>query len=244
MGLKAKISRLLPRQPLSHLRRNVIELNSYRELQKIFAWQQEPLLDRPDIYDFEYVEDANERRVRDAESLALVMRNVRPSIALEIGTSNGMGTALMAANAPESNIYTVNIPPEEVLSGAGGTYTTIALEREKIGLEYRKRNFTNITQIYANTASWEPDFGPVGVAYIDGCHDSDFVYNDTRKILRRMEPGSFILWHDFNPELADKFEWIYTVCRGVDRLYRDGLIKGRMFHLRDSWVGIYKVGEV
>lgn len=139
--------------------------------------------------------------------------------------------------------FTVNIPPEEIVSGEGGKLTTVALEREKIGIAYRERNLGNITQIYANTAKWEPAIGDIDIAYIDGCHDTEFVYNDTHKILKYMKPGGFILWHDFNLELVKKYHWINSVCLGVEKLYRDGLINGRILHIRDSWVGIYRVGE-
>lgn len=235
------VRRFLNPDPFVQLNCQVIELNSVIELKKLFRWCHEPLLDRPDIYEFEYPEDLNERRLRDAESLATVMRNTSPKVALEIGTSNGMGTVLMAANAPQAKIYTVNISPEEIVSGEGGQLTTIALEREKIGAAYRERGLTNITQIYANTAKWEPNIDTIDVAFIDGCHDSNFVYNDTRKVLKHMKPGSFILWHDFNLELAKKYHWIREVCLGVERLYAEGLLSGRIFQIRDSWVGIHRV---
>ncbi|MDD8017229.1 MAG: class I SAM-dependent methyltransferase [Bacteroidota bacterium] len=223
------------------LHKNVIELNNYKELQKVFGWEDDPVLDRPDIYDFDYIEDVNERRIRDAESLAVVMRNVKPKIALEIGTAGGQGTALMAINAPECIVHTVNIPPEEIVSGKGGKHTTIALEIDKIGNYYKEKGIKNINQIFANTATWTPDIGRIDVAFVDGCHDKQFVVNDTKKILRSMFQGSFILWHDFNPSLVDKFNWIEDVCLGVESLYRRNLLTGKIFHIKDSWIGIYKV---
>ncbi len=243
MKIRGRILDYLKKGPLEEIERSVIELNNLHELKKAYGWKGDPILDRPDIYDYEYIEDANERRIRDAESLATVMKNVKPAIALEIGTANGMGTVLMAANAPEAKIYTVNIPPEEIASGEGGKLTTVALEREKIGIAYKERKLKNVIQIYVNTAKWEPDIGNIDVAFIDGCHDSEFVYNDTRKIMKHIKKGSFILWHDFNPSLVKKFGWINSVCQGVERLYRDGLISGKILHVRDSWVGIYRVGQ-
>jgi len=225
------------------LDRQVIELNSVTELMKVFGWKQDALMARPDIHDFQYVEDVNQRRVRDAETLGAVMRNTQPEVALEIGTSNGMGTVLMAVNAPAATLYTVNIPPEEVASGAGGSLTTNALSVDEIGKAYRDRGLTSVVQILANTATWEPDIGPIDVAFIDGCHDTDFVIRDTLKVLAHMRPGGFILWHDFNPALAKKFHWIASVCDGVERLCRKGAVQGRIFHLRDSWIGVYRVPE-
>jgi predicted O-methyltransferase YrrM len=240
-GVRLALRRFLGLDRFSHLERSVIELNSVNELRKVFRWTQEPILDDPQIYDFDYIEDVNERRIRDAEALATVMRNVNPSICLEIGTAEGHTTALMAINAPQSQVFTVNIPPEEILAGRGGTRTTVALEHERIGSHYRQRNLTNITQILANTADWEPNIGTIDVAFVDGCHDTEFVYNDTRKIIRHTKPGSFILWHDFNLKLATKYDWVYSVCLGVEKLLQDGLIHGRIFHLRDSWTCVYRV---
>jgi predicted O-methyltransferase YrrM len=235
--------RFLELDKFAHLQRAVIELNDVKELKKLFGWQLEPILDDPTIYDFGYIEDVNQRRIRDAECLGTVIRNANPVICLDIGTSTGHSAALMAVNAPQAQVYTINIPPEEILAGAGGKLTTIALEREKIGSYYRERNLTNIIQILANTAQWEPDIGTIDVAFVDGCHDTEFVFNDTRKILQHIKPGSFIVWHDFNLELVDKYPWIRSVCLGVERLFVAGLVRGRVLHVRDSWIGIYWVEE-
>jgi len=224
-----------------HIKNNLVELNNTIELQKKFDWKNLPILDDPELYVCISLCDVNERRIRDAESIGFVMRNIDPRIAVEIGTSTGHTTALMAVNAPDSHIFTVNISPEEINSGEGGVFTTIALERERIGSYYREKNIKNITQILANTANWEPDIGNIDVAFIDGCHDSDFVYNDTRKILRHMKPGSYILWHDFNVKLAKKYNWIHSVCTGIEWLYQEKIIDGPIFQIRDSWVGIYRV---
>jgi len=239
--IRSILSRLLKVNELPLLNHAVIELNDCDELRKLFGWHDLPILDDASIYDFEYPEDLNSRRVRDAEVLGTVMRNSFPRRCLEIGTSTGHSAALMAINAPEAQIFTVNIPPEEIARGEGGEFTTVALDREKIGAYYRERRLGNVTQILVNTARWEPDIGEIDVTFIDGSHDADFVYNDSRKILKHMKTGSFILWHDFNLELAAKYPWIHSVCSGVEKLIQTDLIKGRIFHLRDSWTGVYRV---
>jgi predicted O-methyltransferase YrrM len=228
-------------QNYPHLQAATIELNQIDELKKIYRWHKPAILNRPDIDEFDYIEDVNQRRLRDAEVLGTVMRNVAPQIALEIGTAEGKGTLLMATNSPNAQIFTVNIPPEDIKRGEGGRLTTIALEREKIGQAFRTLGIQSITQIYANTSVWEPDIGPIDVAFIDGCHDSDYVFNDTRKILRKMRPGGFILWHDFNLELAAKYHWINSVCQGIERLFARKLLVGRIMHVRDSWIAVYRV---
>jgi predicted O-methyltransferase YrrM len=243
MMIRKKLSYLLKkfRYSTPTLHQSCIEINNISELNKIFNWRNQPILNDPEFLKYEYIEDINERRVRDAESIGTVLCNANPKIALEIGTADGHTTALMAENAPDAQIYTINIRPEDILSGKGGKLTTIALEMEKIGSYYRQKNLKNITQIYANTATWNPNIGEIDIAFIDGCHDTEFVYNDTRKVLNSMKPGSFILWHDFNVDLAEKFDWISSVCQGVEWLYADKILRKRIYHVKDSWVGIYQV---
>jgi predicted O-methyltransferase YrrM len=226
---------------LAHLRRAVIELENFEELKKIFGWHLDPVLDDPSIYEFASIEDINERRLRDAEAIGTVVRNTNPAVCLEIGTAEGHTAALMAVNAPHAKIFTVNIPPEEIESGEGGVLTTAAFGRDQIGTYYRRRNLTNVEQILANTAHWEPGIGTIDVALVDGCHDTDFVFNDSRKILKHMKPGSFLMWHDFNFDLVEKKDWIREVCLGVERLFATGLISGPVLHVRNSWLGIYQV---
>lgn len=216
-----------------------MEVNSLDDLMKIFDWSRKPILARADIHDYDFEGDANNRRVHDAEVLGVVMRNVRPATALEIGTAAGMGTVLMSVNSPKSKIYTINILEEDLKNDQGGKYTTIALSKEMIGREYRKQKRKNVFQIYANTATWEPNIGEINGVFIDGCHDTEFVVNDTKKILGFMPKGSFIVWHDFCPGLRTKFAWIDSVCLGVESLYESGYLSGKIYHLKDSWTGIY-----
>lgn len=224
-----------------HLEANVLRVGNLCYLKKALHWAADPQLAGDHLHEFSYLEDLNDRRLRDAEVLGAACCNGDPRIILEIGTSHGRTTALMAENAPAATVYTVNIPPEEI--GVGGKNVTFAPSREEIGHYYRARNLTNVRQIFANTADWEPDFGPIDVAFIDGCHDADFVYHDTKKVLKRCRPGSLVIWHDFNPELARVYGWIKDVCTGVERLYADRLLTGRILHLQDSWTGLYVVPE-
>jgi predicted O-methyltransferase YrrM len=203
------------------------------------GWFNDPILEGEHFHTFQYMEDLNDRRLRDAEVIGAACCNGEPKILLEIGTSHGRTTALMAQNAPGGMVYTVNIPPEEITEG--GKNITFAPSREEIGSYYREKGLTNIHQIFANTKKWEPDFGPIDVAFVDGCHDADFVYQDTKKVLKPCGPGSIVMWHDFNPGLARVYHWIDDVCKGVERLYVDGLLRGRIILLQDSWVGLHKL---
>ena len=238
---QAAIHGVLGLGEFKHLRGRLIELNNTVELKKVFNWNADGIINDPEVKNFATVSDVNERRLRDAEVLSTVCRNVNKGTMLEIGTGTGHGTALMAVNAPNAHLYTVNVRPEEILQGRAGKITTEALTSEETGSYYRQQGLKNITQIFTNTATWKPDIGAIDLAFIDGCHDAKFVYNDTRKILPYTKAGSFILWHDFNPGLIHTHDWIYEVHLGIEKLYRKGAIKGRIFHVKDSWIGVYKI---
>jgi len=205
-------------------------------------WGKDPVLEGDHLRLYNSLEDVNYRRLRDAEVLGTACRNAGTSVLLEIGTSLGHSTALMARNAPEGLVHTVNIPPEGI--SEGGRNVTHALSRNEIGSYYREEGLKNIRQILANTATWVPDCGTINVVFIDGCHDADFVFNDTKKVLPFCKPGSLILWHDFHPLLARTYPWIAEVCSGIERLYASRLLRGRVLHLQDSWTGLYEVPEI
>ena len=221
---------------------NVYEVLNLECLKTAMRWQADPILEGSHLHEYRFLTDLNNRKLRDAEIIGAACRNEAPSVILEIGTSYGHGSALMAQNAPEAIVHTVNIPPEEIAQG--GTYVTFAPEHAEIGRYYREQGFMNVRQILANTATWEPDIGLIDIAFIDGCHDAEFVYSDTRKLLKHCRPGSLIMWHDFAPSMVKVHCWIRDVCLGVERLYADGLVKGPILHLQDSWVGMYRVPEL
>lgn len=225
-------------EPYPYLARNVLPVRSVAALRSLVKPVGDSVILPDDLSVYGNVTDLNARPQRDAEVIAMACRIREARILLEIGTAEGRTTALMARNAPQALVYTVNIPPEEIQDG--GTYTTSAPSRDEIGRHYRTAGLQNVRQIYANTARWVPDFGPIDVTFIDGCHDTAFVYADTCKVLDVCRSGSLILWHDFNPQLAPKYPWIANVCAAVEQLYRTGRIRGRMLHLEDSWIGLYQ----
>ena len=227
-----------PGDPLPHIDANVVEIRNFKYLMQAMGWRTYPILEGGHLHHFKDLSCVNDRRLHDAEVLGAACCG-SPKTLLEIGTLYGHATALMARNAPEGTVYTVNIPPEEIEEG--GKRTTRAPSREEIGRYYRESGLTNIVQILANTAVWEPDIGTIDVAYIDGCHDAGFTYNDTKKILRHCRPDSLILWHDFNPASIKIHDIHSEVCRGINQLYADGLLKNKILHLQDSWVGLYRV---
>jgi predicted O-methyltransferase YrrM len=220
--------------------KNFFVVDSLEELSLFFGFEKQPILIEEDLDEVRFIEDLNSRRRRDAETLSLVSANSEPGKMLDIGTYLGRSAARMAVNSPESKIYTVNIPPEEF--DQGGRLKTECLSREEIGTFYREKNLLNIKQIHANTKTWRlPDeIDNLSLVYVDGCHDKEFVFSDTRLIIDRVKAGGFILWHDCSPQYRKHFGWIEESMQGIEKLLRKKIIAGNILTLRNSWIGIYK----
>lgn len=219
---------------------STIICKDYIEFFKLWGWDKEPNLSYLPTLAYRYPEDLNDRELRDAETLMSLCCNTVNAAALEIGTSTGLTTLGMALNAPDATIYTVDIPRSEAVSGKGGKLITHILEPESVGYHYRQAQVANVQQIFANTITWEPDLPPLDLAFIDGCHDREVVYQDTLKVLPFIKPGGFIAWHDANPLLKAVFSWIGEVCAALNDLIQDGVLSGRLFCVRDSWTTIWR----
>jgi len=226
---------------ISEVRKYSHELESAKELLRYFHWNEYDEIDPTPYQKYRYKEDLNYRKLRDLESLKTVVKNIQPNTILEIGTAEGRTTDMFSTTAPQATIHTMNIPPDEIHQGEGGKKTTYAYAVDEIGKIYKQNNRKNVRQILSNSATWKPDIENVDFAFIDGCHDADFVYNDTKKILPLMKPGGFILWHDFNPNLITQFSWVHDVCKGIDRLLYERYLAREILFVKNSWIGIYQV---
>ncbi len=222
------------------LEKSFFVVDSINELARFFGFKKDGVLIEDDLDQVRFIEDLNSRRRRDAEVLSLVAANVQPGKLLDIGTHFGRSAARMAVNSPQSMVYTVNIHPDEYAQG--GTLTTECLSVEEIGSYYREKGLTNLTQIYANTKNWiVPDYiNDLSLVYVDGCHDKEFVYSDTRLIIDRIISGGFILWHDCSPIYRKQFHWIEEAMQGIERLLSEGIIRGSILNVRNSWIGIWR----
>jgi predicted O-methyltransferase YrrM len=224
----------------SPLERQCFVLDSLEDLNSLLHFGKPPTLIEDDLDETRFTEDMNSRRRRDAEVLSAVSANAEPGKMLDIGTHLGRSAARMAANSPESTIYTVNVHPNEFRNA--GKLTTEALSEEEIGSFYREKGLSNINQIFANTKTWQipHEIDDLTVVYVDGCHDKAFVYSDTKLVYDRVKPGGFILWHDCSPLYRKHFAWIDESMKGIEMLIKERVIRGRILNVRNSWIGVYQ----
>jgi hypothetical protein len=135
----------------------------------------------------------------DLVALCMLCRLGKPRRIFEIGTLHGCGALQMALNAPEAEVFTLD------LEGSPQLKTTEIDRRHAVEGQKRKLVFAGrpeggrIRVLYGDSATF--DFGPfensVDLFYIDGAHSYEYVKNDTMKALKCTREGGIIAWHDY-----------------------------------------------
>jgi predicted O-methyltransferase YrrM len=134
----------------------------------------------------------------EALVLALITAFIQPRHILEIGTASGQGTTIMAEQAPQARIDTLDLgndapslgqqrgqPPWQDLSAIGSVYRDAG-------------HAERVTQHLSDSARF--DYGSLGgqvdLAFIDGAHTYEYVASDSRQVLAQLAPGGVVVWDD------------------------------------------------
>ncbi|GDY21646.1 hypothetical protein LBMAG56_29930 [Verrucomicrobiota bacterium] len=185
--------------------------------------------------------DLNSRQRRDAEVLTTLAANVAGDC-LDLGTSHGRSAYKLATNlAGRGIVHTVNILPEQYQATSGQLITHL-LTKEQIGAYFRTHGITGINQIYADTCNWTmpAELRDFAVVFVDAAHDTAAVLKDSLQVFDRVKPGGYLVWHDFNPGLRRKFDWIDAVMRGVELFFAQKGFSPEIVNLRHSWMGVWR----
>lgn len=168
---------------------------------------------------------------------------LRPLRIFEIGTSQGRTTALLAMNTPpETQIFTLDLPPEATLPAGVSDLHLIELARKELGIAFRGTNWeSRITQLLGDSGSFDftPYYDTIDLVTVDGSHTYKFVRQDSLNAFRMIRPGGVILWHDFESMRSE-----YGVSRFVDECRRAGLPVFRLGREQgDSRYAVMRVTE-
>ncbi len=159
----------------------------------------------------------------DLVSLCLITRLVRPKRIFEIGTYRGYTALQFAANAPDAEIFTLDLPQgsNTVLPITVMDETLSSIEKGET-LKGRK-DTAKIHRLLGDSATF--DFSPyakkIDLFFIDGAHTYEYVRNDTLKGLECCHPGSVIVWHDYGRMGVNGVtRWLNEFVRSHFPLYR------------------------
>lgn len=138
----------------------------------------------------------------DMVSLCLLARMANPKVIFEIGTLTGSTALHFALNAPDAEIYTLDLPPDGVpalgTTLMDSTYVEMHRSSRTAVLDSHPAG-KRVKCLYGDSAKF--DFSAfrarVDLFFIDGAHSYEYVRNDTLKALECCRPGSIIAWHDY-----------------------------------------------
>jgi predicted O-methyltransferase YrrM len=161
--------------------------------------------------------------------LGAVCQLRRPRRIFEIGTFDGTATLQMARNAPNAEIFTLDLAPEEAGVASFAPEAGHAASG-LVGSRLRDQpESARIRQLFGDSRRFDfsPWYGQIDLVVIDGGHSYDCVSSDTQNALRMLSPGGVIVWDDYAPAV-----WP-DVVRTVDQT---GL---NIAHVYDTGFAVY-----
>jgi predicted O-methyltransferase YrrM len=136
--------------------------------------------------------------------LATIVSALQPRKIFEIGTFRGVASLTMALNAPEAEIYTLDLPEEhsaaEVETLSKGDKEWVRLSRTSTGFAFAGHPAAaRIHQLRGNSLTFDPPASLVNtdLCFIDGGHSYECVKADTETALKILSPDGVIVWDDY-----------------------------------------------
>jgi hypothetical protein len=132
--------------------------------------------------------------------LARVTKVLQPRTVFEIGTYNGLTTAVFLLNSnPDAQIVTLDLPAEPV-EGEGYILgdRELVMSRQ-LGAVPEAMGLRRYTQLLCDSMTFDPSpyKNSVGLGLIDAAHDLVHVRNDTLKMASMISNEGMVFWHDY-----------------------------------------------
>jgi predicted O-methyltransferase YrrM len=152
--------------------------------------------------------------------LATIVSAVRPRKIFEIGTFRGVAALTMALNAPEADVYTLDLPEEYSADGveslSKGDKEWVRLSRTSVGFAFAGHPAaTRIHQLHGNSLTYDaPEFlSNTDLCFIDGGHSYECVKADTETALKILSPNGVIIWDDYAWFVDGVREYLAELCK-------------------------------
>ena len=143
----------------------------------------------------------------ELSALALLAATVRRARIVEFGTFDGRSTRVLAINAPDASIVTLDLPPDERRWKPGAQVGRFVADIAASG---------RVQVCLGDSRQFDESSlrGLVDFVFVDGGHGAEIVRSDSFKALAMVgdRPGRTIVWHDYG--------FISDVSRTVDEIAR------------------------
>jgi predicted O-methyltransferase YrrM len=132
-------------------------------------------------------------------ALAAIGKVRRPRRIFEIGTYDGGTALLLARNAPDAQVLTLDLSPE----CAAAATVKGEVSNAATGVGYRfwgTEEATRITQLFGDSRTFDfsPWYGTIDMVLVDGGHELAAASADTRNAVRMMSSSGVIAWDDYH----------------------------------------------
>ncbi|MFH0851549.1 MAG: class I SAM-dependent methyltransferase [Candidatus Peregrinibacteria bacterium] len=138
----------------------------------------------------------------EAYVLLSLVRSHHAHSFFEFGTFQGQTSFMLAKNFPHLSVYTLDLPA----TGVDRTAIPLSIgerryvEKPTIGSKFLGTpEQAKITQLSGDSAAFDysPYLGKMDFVFVDGCHDYEYIRNDTAHALKLLGEKGAILWHDY-----------------------------------------------
>jgi Methyltransferase domain len=162
----------------------------------------------------------------DLISLCMLCQILKPRVVFEIGTFYGAGALHCAGNAPQAEVYTLDLPaavgPFLALTVSDRGF--IKAHEESLHMEFEGMpEAERIHCLYGDSAAFDfsPFSGKVDLFFVDGAHSYEYVRNDTYRALNCCRPGGVIAWHDYGRVgFNGVSKWLHELAADGRSIYR------------------------
>lgn len=160
----------------------------------------------------------------EAYVLSLITAYLKPDRIFEIGTGSGQGTTLMARQAPNAHIDTLDLGSEEPALTPQKDEPPLA-DTGAVGVAFRDtEQEAAITQHFGDSARF--DFAPferqMDLVFVDGAHSYDYVRSDSEAAFSLASARGVIVWDDcsfFCPGVSKALLELRRKGRPISRIF-------------------------
>ena len=131
--------------------------------------------------------------------LARAVKVLKPTTIFEMGTYNGLTTAVFILNSEKTTkILTLDLPPGSSETAELSSDGNLVESRQLLSTT-KALGLSGYTQLLCDSMQFDPTpfYGTVDLGLIDAAHDLLHVQNDTVKMAHMMAPSGMVFWHDY-----------------------------------------------
>lgn len=132
--------------------------------------------------------------------LARTVKTKKPRVIFEMGTYNGLTTAVFMLNCePDSTVITLDLPPKPEVGSGNISSDDELISNRNLGSVPRALGLNRYTQLLCDSMTFDcsPYAHSVDLGLIDAAHDLVHVRNDTEKMAMMIKEGGVVFWHDY-----------------------------------------------